>query len=238
MADGTALFSLISGIGGALIGGVAGVYGPGRIDSRRRRHELRLDVERRRRDDGHRRGDVAAESLAAQAEASVRVQEWCRLVAWTVQDLEANRAVDAAKFDERADEALQAVVRAVSLVNRDPRLNSSYTYAASRQALRGAGASSASVRMHDVTQELRGHVLTSSSSFDGARFTVRAKDIRDSLLDFLLAERGLITDMRGFMNYNGPITGPGNMVRVDGSPSRDVRAAGDGDDDEQPAPSG
>lgn len=231
--DGTALFSLISGIGGGLVGGVAGVYGPGRIDSRRRRHEVRLDAERRRREDGLRRGDVAVESLAAQAAASVCVQDWCRLITWTVQDLEAGAAVDVATFDERADEALKAVVKAVSLVNRDPRLTSSGAYAARRQMRCGAGASSASVRMHDVTQELRGHVLASSSAFDMARITARAKDIRDSLLDFLLVERGLLVDMRGFMNVGGFEA----TLRVDGSPSRELGAAGDGDGG-GPEPSG
>ncbi|RPF32861.1 hypothetical protein [Streptomyces sp. TLI_185] len=85
MADPTAFYSVISGIGGALIGGVAGVYGPVRIDKRRREHELHIENLRREFE------------IQAQARAA---------------DLEARRLRDEANAREQAIEAERRRLRA------------------------------------------------------------------------------------------------------------------------------
>ncbi|MFE2424662.1 hypothetical protein [Streptomyces hokutonensis] len=202
MADGAAISSLISGIGGALIGGLAGVYGPGRIDKRRRRHESEMERIRRFHEDERRRGEIAAENLKTHAEASQRVQDWYRLVAWTIQDLEAGRAVDVTAYDEKAEPALQAVVKAVSLVNFDPRLGSMLDAPLANSAPHtGGNRQSVTVMMNELTRELRACVLASDINFDSAGLSGSARAIRDSLVEFLSNERQIFIGRGTQMNF-------------------------------------
>ncbi len=189
MADATALYSLISGIGGALIGGVAGVYGPGMIDRRRRQHEWAVERERRRHelelDEQRRELDAAAGSLTAIAEASTCLHGWLRLVEWSLQDLDAGRSLDVARYDEQAEQALQAVTRAISVLS-----NNKF-----RADWRSEGGSGRPVMrlMHEIAAELRRQIVAPRPGFDSAAILTRATDVRDVLTRFLTAERRALT---------------------------------------------
>ncbi|MFG2525413.1 hypothetical protein [Streptomyces sp. NPDC048527] len=93
MADMTAILSLVSGLGGALAGAVAGVYGPRSIDKRRRAHEWALEQQRL---------EVAERTRVAEA------QERERLAAAEVQQREREEAA-AERMREREEAAAERV---------------------------------------------------------------------------------------------------------------------------------
>jgi hypothetical protein len=211
MADLTALYSLVSGIGGALIGGVAGVYGPGRIDKRRREHELVIESQRRQSEaEAQARASVAEERrlraeeevrkeraeleekqkvLAAIAQATVALQDWHRLITWALQDLDAGREFDAARFDESAESVMHSVVEAVSLVS-----NESFRSMAESRYRRGARGNRdvpkpVTVEMHRVTQELRQQLLVQHPDFAASQIRSASNEIRDDLMKVFMRER-------------------------------------------------
>lgn len=190
MADATTLYSLISGIGGALIGGIAGVYGPGRIDRRRRQHERELEAERRRheRDSERQRQelDAAADSLTSIAEAITCLHAWLRLVEWSLQDLEAGRSIDITRFDEQADQALQSVTRAVNLLANS-------RFHAAPQTEETGGGHPLSRLLHEIAAKLRSQILEPRSDFDGRQIHALATAVQEALSLLLTAEREAIT---------------------------------------------
>ncbi|MFF7044937.1 hypothetical protein [Streptomyces massasporeus] len=201
MVDATALFSLASGIGGALIGGIAGVYGPGRIDKRRRQHELELERSRRWLEDQRRRQEAQEKQeatareekgkvLEAIQESIACIQNWHRRVEFALLDLKANREIDIAKFDEMAEETLQAVVRAVSLLGTDGDRPSN------EAAISTDERRPATFTMQDLTLEVRRQIVSPSDSFNGLDISVRAKALRDDLMKALCKEREERTDLR------------------------------------------
>lgn len=188
MADATTLYSLISGIGGALIGGIAGVYGPGRIDKRRRLHELPLEGQRRQAEEQAAAREEKQRILDAIAEAIVCTQDWHRLVSWTVQGLDAGREVDVVEFDEAAEPVLQAVVRAVSLLS-----NNSFRPSLARVTPsideHGDRRRTVTFSMHQVTLDLRRQILSPQPDFDGDSISMRAAEIRRDLMAAFMTER-------------------------------------------------
>ncbi|WP_189930403.1 hypothetical protein [Streptomyces sulfonofaciens] len=202
MADVAALYSLISGIGGALIGGVAAVYGPGRIDGRRRAHELRIESERRRSEAEARERAADAEErqvhaenkqrvLKAIADATVALQDWHRLVTRTLQDLEAGRVVDVDLFDEAAEPVMHSVVQAISLAGNESfrSVGWSHTSGAAEDGDRGRPVTLA---MQQVTLGLRRHLLAPQTGFDALDgISARVDAIRDDLMNAFEKERTL-----------------------------------------------
>ncbi|MFB8273628.1 hypothetical protein ACFC96_44660 [Streptomyces sp. NPDC055955] len=209
----TAILSVASGLGGALIGAVAGVYGPRSIDSRRRQHEWALERQRLQdvqtaREAEARLAERARETearvrvltamreekekaLAAIAEATVCVQDWHRLVEWTLQDVSAGRGVDAAKFDETAERTLQAVVRAVSVLSNNAFMSDPVVRG--RQAPRPV-----TLTMQELTVELRSQVVAPRDDFDGSRMFRYATEIREDLMKLFISERSMRTDQPPF----------------------------------------
>jgi hypothetical protein len=96
VVDATAVFSMISGLGGAALGALAGVYGPVLLE--RRRHTTQQSS------DAH--TTVAAARQAGHA--------WLRTIHRAIQDLQAGRAVDVAAFDQATEAAMEMVTVAVT----------------------------------------------------------------------------------------------------------------------------
>lgn len=214
----TAILSTASGLGGALIGAVAGVYGPRSIDRRRRQHEWELERQRlqdaqtareaeaRERELTARRASEAEarereltakreeneKALAAIAEATVCVQDWHRLVHWALQDVSAGRGVDAAKFDETAERTLQAVVRAVSMLSNNAFM--------SDPVVRGRRAPRpVTLAMQDLTAELRLQVVAPHDDFDDSHMIMYATEIREYLMNVFISERSLRSGQPPFL---------------------------------------
>lgn len=167
MADPTAVYSLISGIGGALVGGFAGAYGPVLIDKRR----------------GTEKG------LAAVADATVAVQEWHRLITWTLQDLQTGRQVDITAFSEAAESVMRSVVETISLSSgslRSKRWRGRTQYSIDD----GGRRSPVTLAMHQATFDLRHQLLAPDSDFniDGT-FIATVNRIRDDLMRVYMTKR-------------------------------------------------
>ncbi|MER8083855.1 hypothetical protein ABTZ57_01500 [Streptomyces sp. NPDC094048] len=94
--DATALISIISGFGGAVVGAAAGVYGPVLLE--RRRHSTQ-------------QGTDAHTAVAAARKAS---HSWLRVVQRAVQDLQAGRTIDVGDFDQATESVMSAVTAAVA----------------------------------------------------------------------------------------------------------------------------
>ncbi|CCK24700.1 hypothetical protein BN159_0321 [Streptomyces davaonensis JCM 4913] len=124
-------------------------------------------------------------------------------------------------YDEKAEPALQAVVRAVSLVNFSPRLRN--TRDANGTADRGRPVT---VEMHELTRELRARILAPDAVFDNADLSSRAKAIRDSLVDFLAYERQVFIGNATQMNY-APIIWTRSVTPPDGHTPSNARGAPD-----------
>ncbi|MEV5880218.1 hypothetical protein AB0L75_39690 [Streptomyces sp. NPDC052101] len=189
MADATTLYSLISGIGGALIDGIAGVYGPGRIDKRRRLHELLLEGQRRQAEEQAAAREEKQRVLDAIAEAIVCTQDWHRLVSWAVQGLDAGREVDVAKFDEAAEPVLPAVVRAVSLLSNNSFRPTRLVRVTPSVDEHGDRRRPVTFSMHQVRLDLRRQILAPQPGFDGDSISMRAAEIRGDLMVAFMTER-------------------------------------------------
>ncbi|MFE2738644.1 hypothetical protein [Streptomyces sp. NPDC059349] len=100
MADATAVFSMISGLGEAALGALAGVYGPVLLE--RRQHSTQQS--------GDAHTTVATARQAGHA--------WLRAVHRAVQDLQAGRAVDIADFDQVTEATMKTVTAAVTELAR------------------------------------------------------------------------------------------------------------------------
>ncbi|MFJ2402476.1 hypothetical protein ACIOUE_14355 [Streptomyces xanthochromogenes] len=207
MADATALFSLISGISGALIGGVAGIYGPSKIDERRRRHEQELDAMRRQHDleIARLRSDQAAveadwqirrdrmlreiegrqkennDTLAAITEAQICLREWLRVTEWTLQDLDSGRPVDVTRHDEQVQHVIRSLHAAIAAVSASPRV-------ASRAAAHGAPPASTKTLgelLLQLTTDVRRQIVAPQPEFRSVQIRSRIDEIRKPLELFL-----------------------------------------------------
>ncbi|MEV4998554.1 hypothetical protein [Streptomyces niveus] len=96
MVDMTAVFSLVSGLGGAAVGAVAAVYGPALVERRRQRHQV---------DD--RSHDTVANARSA-------AHTWQRMASRRIQELRAGRPVELAAFDQETEAAMDAVTKAIT----------------------------------------------------------------------------------------------------------------------------
>lgn len=96
MVDVTAVFSLVSGLGGAAIGATAAIYGPALLD--RHRH----------------RDQVADRSHDSVATATAAAHAWQRMVVRRIQELRAERPVELAAFDQETETAMDAVTKAIA----------------------------------------------------------------------------------------------------------------------------
>ncbi|MGA5451876.1 hypothetical protein ACPCVO_35105 [Streptomyces umbrinus] len=190
MADATALYSLISGIGGALIGGIAGVYGPALIDKRRREHEGMVHKQAASREEKEK-------ALATIADATGALQDWHRLITRTLQDLEAGRQVDVGAFDESADSVMRSVVQAISLVGSRSFRSARRSGDTHSQPDDGDQRRPVTLAMQQVTFDLRRQLLVPQPGFDiHGSFTASASGIRNDLMKVFIAERELLVGSR------------------------------------------
>ncbi|GAA2938757.1 hypothetical protein GCM10011428_66430 [Streptomyces violaceus] len=121
--------------------------------------------------------------LEAIRESIVCIQNWQRRVEFALLDLNANREIDIARFDEMAEETLQAVGRAVSLLGTEGDRPSNEATSGTDERR------PATFTMQELTLEVRRQIVLPSDNFNGLDISVRAKELRDDLLQALLKER-------------------------------------------------
>ncbi|MFD7206611.1 hypothetical protein [Streptomyces sp. NPDC059893] len=164
MADATAVFSMISGLGGAALGALAGVYGPVLLE--RRQHSTQQSS------DAH--TTVATARQAGHA--------WLRAVHRTVQDLQAGRAVDIPDFDQITEAAMETVTAAITELAR-PSVEL-------HRVPSGAADLTGPViaRMWEITRQLRKVVLALADASWLDDIEAQAQKTRDALGHLLQSE--------------------------------------------------
>jgi len=164
VVDATAVFSMISGLGGAALGALAGVYGPALLE--RRRHSTQQS------NDAH--TTVATARQAAHA--------WLRAVDRAIQNLQAGRTVDIADFDQATEAAMETVTAAVADLAR-PGVEL-YRVPSGTADMRGP----AITRMWDITSQLRKVVMGLADAHWLDVIEDQARKTRDALGHLLQSE--------------------------------------------------
>ncbi|MFD8079419.1 hypothetical protein ACFV3E_43165 [Streptomyces sp. NPDC059718] len=164
MVDTTVLFSTISGLGGAVLGAIGGVYGPVLLE--------------RRRDSTQQSGDAHV----TVAKARQAGHAWLRLVHRVVQDLQAGKTVDIVAFDEATESAMETVTAAVTDLAR-PGVELRRVPAATTD-----GSGSAMTRMWETVRQLREIILGLSDTSGLADIEAEARYAREELGYLLQSE--------------------------------------------------